>query len=123
MGGPSAVRAFSVSDVSVDSGAYMGMELFFDLPINPLERFDLPFEPLRPFVFYDYAYGVSRRPGGGDDLDAQIKGYGLGFRATWPGRANLNLVFATPQSTSFDNNFSVAEGESRFYFDFLYQVR
>ncbi len=123
MGGPSAVRAFSVSDISVDSGAYMGMELFFDLPIDPISRFNLPLEPIKPFLFFDYAYGVSRRPGGGQDLDAQIKGYGLGLRATWAGRANLNLIFAKPHSTSFDNNFSVAEGESRVYFDLLYQVR
>ena len=51
-------------------------------------------EPIKPFVFFDYAYGVSRRPGGGDDLDAQIKGYGLGLRATMPGRFNLNMIFA-----------------------------
>ncbi|MFT4799095.1 MAG: hemolysin activation/secretion protein [Candidatus Azotimanducaceae bacterium] len=123
MGGPSAVRAFSVSDISVDSGAYVGMELFFDLPIDPIARFNLPFEPIKPFLFFDYAYGVSRRPGGGQDLDAQIKGYGLGMRATWPGRGNLNLIFAKPRSTSFDDNFSIAEGESRVYFDLLYQVR
>ena len=123
MGGPSAVRAFSVSDVSVDSGAYLGAELFFDLPIDPLERFNLPIEPLKPFVFFDYGYGVLRRPGGGDDKDAQIKGYGLGLRATWPGRGNLNLVFATPKSSSFEDDFSAAEGESRIYFDLLYQVR
>jgi len=123
MGGPTAVRAFSVSDISVDSGAYLGMELFFDLPIDPIARFNLPLEPIKPFLFFDYAYGVSRRPGGGQDLDAQIKGYGLGMRATWPGRGNVNLIFAKPRSTSFDNNFSVAEGESRVYFDLLYQVR
>jgi hemolysin activation/secretion protein len=123
MGGPTAVRAFSVSDVSVDSGAYVGMELFFDLPIDPIARFNLPLEPIKPFLFFDYAYGVSRRPGGGQDLDAQIKGYGLGMRATLPGRGNLNLIFAKPRSSSFDNNFSIAEGESRVYFDVLYQVR
>lgn len=123
LGGPNAVRAFSVSDISVDSGAYLGAELFFDLPIDPIARFNLPLEPIKPFLFFDYAYGVSRRPGGGQDLDAQIKGYGLGLRASWPGRANLNLIFATPRSATFDNDFSLAEGESRVYFDFLYQVR
>lgn len=123
LGGPSAVRAFSVSDISVDSGAYLGAELFFDLPIDPIARFNLPFEPIKPFVFFDYAYGVSRRPGGGEDLDAQVKGYGLGFRATMPGRMNMNVVFAKPLSTSFDDNFSLVEGESRVYLDLLYQVR
>ena len=123
MGGPSAVRAFGVSDVSVDSGAYAGMELFFDLPIDPISRFKLPLDPLKPFLFFDYAYGVSRRAGGGGDLDAQIKGYGLGLRLNWPGRATANLLFAKPRSAHYDNNFTNAEGESRIYFDILYQVR
>lgn len=123
LGGPSAVRAFSVSDVSVDSGAYLGAELFFDLPIDPIARFNLPLEPIKPFLFLDYAYGVSRRPGGGEDLDAQVKGYGLGLRATMPGRMNMNFIFAKPHSATFDNDFSLVEGESRVYIDFLYQVR
>jgi hemolysin activation/secretion protein len=123
LGGPNAVRAFSVSDISVDSGAYLGAELFFDLPIDPIARFNIPLEPIKPFVFFDYAYGVSRRPGGGDDLDAQIKGYGLGLRATMPGRFNLNMIFAKPRSATYDNDFSTAEGESRVFLDLLYQVR
>ena len=123
LGGPNAVRAFSVSDVSVDSGAYLGAELFFDMPIDLVSRFNLPLEPIKPFVFFDYAYGVSRRPGGGEDLDAQVKGYGLGLRATMPGRFNLNMVFAKPRSATYYNDFSQAEGESRVYLDLSYQVR
>ena len=48
VGGPNAVRAFGVADVSVDSGAYAGFELFFDLPVDPVKLFKLPLDPLRP---------------------------------------------------------------------------
>ena len=123
LGGPTAVRAFSVSDVSVDSGVYAGFEIYFNLPIDPLTRFNLPIEPLKPFLFYDYAYGVARRPGGGDEKDAIIKGYGLGLSIKWPGMGFANLIFARPQSTSFDDNFLATEGESRIYFELNYQVR
>ncbi len=60
LGGPNAVRAFGVSDVSVDSGAYAGVELWFDLPFDVVGQFDLPLDPIRPYIFYDYAYGVAR---------------------------------------------------------------
>ena len=121
LGGPTAVRAFTVSDVSVDSGIYAGLEVYFDLPFDPMSRFNLPLDPLKPFIFFDYAYGVARRSGG-DNKDAYIKGYGLGVRISWPGKAVANLVFAKPRSAYFDDNFIEAEGESRIFFDFLYTV-
>jgi hemolysin activation/secretion protein len=122
LGGPNAVRAFSVSDVSVDSGAYAGFELFFDAPFDVTSKFQLPLEPLKPFLFYDYAYGVARTAAG-DGRDGVVKGYGLGLRIVWPGQGVANLIFAEPRSANFDDNFSQVEGESRIYFDLQYQVR
>lgn len=122
MGGPGAVRAFSVSDISVDSGIYAGLEMSFGLPFDLVGSMNLPLDPIKPYVFFDYAYGVARRPGGGDDKDAQIKGYGLGMRLNWAGRGAANFVFATPLSSSYDDNFTDAEGKSRVYIDVNYQV-
>lgn len=126
LGGPTAVRAFGVSDVSVDSGAYAGVELFFDIPFDPIGKldamFNLPFDPIKPFVFLDYAYGVALRPGGGDGKDARILGYGLGFRVNWSGKGTANLIFATPKFSQFDDDFSNAQGKSRVYFDVNYQI-
>ena len=122
LGGPTAVRAFNVSDVSVDSGVYAGMELFFDLPIDVVSKLKLPLEPIKPFLFYDYAYGVARRPGGGDDKDGVLKGYGFGFRLSWSEKATANLIFATLRSAKFEDNFSEAEGKSRVFFDVNYKV-
>ncbi|MEM7364543.1 MAG: ShlB/FhaC/HecB family hemolysin secretion/activation protein [Pseudomonadota bacterium] len=119
LGGPNGVRAFSVSDVSVDSGAYAGFELFFDLP------FTLPqwvtTEPVKPFMFFDYAYGVARSIDRSSNRDAVIKGYGLGFRYTRRD-VTANVILATPRSATFDDDFSDAEGETRFLLDFSYRV-
>lgn len=122
LGGPNAVRAFGVSDVSVDSGAYVGFELFFDLPVDVFAALNIPIEPLKPFVFFDYAYGVARVPTGEDNFDAILKGYGLGLRVNWRDKVTSNIVFATPRSAKFDEDFSDAEGESRIYIDLNYKI-
>lgn len=125
LGGPNAVRALGVSDVSVDSGAYAGFELFFDLPWDFTRQFDLPIDPIRPYIFYDYAYGVARGldGGAGTDFDARVQGYGAGFRVNWPNRLTSNVVFARPKSASYQQDFLEEEGESRFYVDLVYYIR
>ncbi|HKI73137.1 MAG TPA: ShlB/FhaC/HecB family hemolysin secretion/activation protein, partial [Pseudomonadales bacterium] len=96
LGGPNAVRAFSVSDVSVDSGAYVGFELFFDSPFDVVKALKLPIDPLRPFVFFDYAYGVAKDAAGDINQDAVLKAYGFGLRLNWAGHGAANLIFAKP---------------------------
>ena len=123
LGGPNGVRAFGVSDVSVDSGVYTGFELYFDLPVDVTERFNLPLDPIRPYVFYDYGYGVSRGLEGAQDFDAEIKGWGAGFRLNWPGVGTANVVFARPRSASYEDSFLEEEGKSRFFVDVVYQIR
>ncbi len=123
LGGPNAVRAFGISDVSVDSGAYVGTELFFDLPFDLTDQFDLPLDPIRPYIFYDYAYGVARGLQGVRDFDAQVQGYGAGFRLNWPGVATANVIFARPKSASYQEDFLDEEGESRFFIDMIYYIR
>ena len=119
LGGPNAVRAFGVSDVSVDSGVYMGFELYFDLPFLPVERIGL--DPLKPYIFYDYAYGVSRGLTT-SDRDATVKGYGMGIRLNWAEKVEANLILATPSSAFYEDNFLTSEGESRFFLDVTYKV-
>lgn len=123
LGGPNGVRAFGPSDVSVDSGAYAGFELYFDLPMDVTETFNLPIDPIRPYVFYDYAYGVSRGLEGAQDFDAQVQGWGAGFRLNWPGLGSANVVFARPKSASYEESFLEEQGKSRFYVDVVYQIR
>ena len=123
LGGPNGVRAFGVSDVSVDSGVYAGFEMYFDLPVDITDRFNLPLDPIRPYVFYDYAYGVSRGLEGARDFDAQIRGWGAGFRLNWPGVGTANVVFARPKHATYQEDFLEEQGESRFYVDVIYQIR
>jgi hemolysin activation/secretion protein len=123
LGGPNAVRAFGVSDVSVDSGAYAGFEIFFDLPFDPMAAFRIPFDQPKPFFFFDYGYGVARGASGLRDQDAVVKGFGLGFRADWPGKATANFVFAKPKSARFQDDFLEVEGGSRVYLDIRYFLR
>lgn len=123
LGGPNAVRAFGVSDVSVDSGMYVGAELFFDMPYDVAGLTRLPIDPIRPYVFYDYGYGVARGLEGARDFDAQIKGYGAGFRLNWPGKLQANVVFARPKSATYEDNFLEGEGDSRFFVDVVYTIR
>jgi hemolysin activation/secretion protein len=122
LGGPNAVRAFGVSDVSVDSGAYAGFELYFDFPFRPVKKLNLPLEPLRPYIFYDYGYGVAYSLSGIADRDAVIKGYGVGLRVSWPGVGVANLILAKPQSAHYQDDFLNAQGKSRIFLDVTYQI-
>lgn len=121
LGGPNAVRAFSVSDVSVDSGIYAGFELYFDLPWDPTQFESSPLDPLKPYIFFDYGYGTVVGAAG-NNRDAEIKAWGLGFRLNWPGYAALNLIFAHPQAATYEDDFLKAQGEARIYVDFVYTI-
>ncbi len=121
LGGPNAVRAFSVSDVSVDSGAYAGFELHFDLPWDPTQFNNSPLDPLRPYLFFDYGYGVVIGTSG-NNRDAEIKAWGLGLRINWPEVASMNLIFAEPHSAHYDDDFIQAQGDRRIFVDFVYTI-
>ena len=108
--------------MSVDSGAYAGFELYFDFPFSPVEKLNLPLEPLRPYIFYDYGYGVAYSLSGIADRDAVIKGYGVGLRMNWPGVGVANLIFAKPQSAHYQDDFLNAQGKSRIFIDVTYQI-
>jgi hemolysin activation/secretion protein len=122
LGGANAVRAFGVSDISVDSGVYAGLEILFE-PINLFSKAKFWFGPLKPFLFFDYAYGVSHNPDGNRAFDSQIKGYGLGFKLNWARGGLINFIFATPHSSSHEENVADLEGQSRIYFDVVYKFR
>ena len=123
LGGPNAVKAFTVSDVSVDSGAYAGFELFFNPPFNINKLLRLPLDPVRPYLFYDYGYGVVKNVASTINQDAVLKAYGIGLRLSWPGHGAADFVFAKPQAAHFDDNFSTVKGKSRVYFDLTYQIK
>ena len=122
LGGPSAVRAFGVSDVSVDSGVYAGAELFFDLPVDLRFGF-LPIDQPRPYLFFDYGYGVGRGLEGVSDKDAIVKAFGLGFRTVWPGKFTANFVFAKPKTANYQDDFLEATREKRVFLDVIFDIK
>jgi len=123
LGGPTAVRGFGSSDVSADSGIYIGFDLFFNLPFDVKSVLKLPVDTVKPFVFYDYAYGVAMATGtGGSNRDAEIKGYGFGMRVGMFEKVTANLIFAKPHSHHYENVNLDAFGSSRWYVDFTYQI-
>ncbi len=122
LGGANAVRAFGVSDVSVDSGIYAGFELFLE-PIDLFSKLKLKLGPVKPFLFFDYAYGVSHTPDGSQSSDSQIKAYGFGLKLNWANGGLINFIFATPRSSSYEHGIADAEGQSRIYFDVVYKFR
>ena len=129
LGGPNAVRSFTVSDVSVDSGVYLGVELYFDLPFDPFSRLNLPYDVIKPYIFYDYGYGVLRQATELDvfnpsDLDVEIEAYGLGVRLNFGDRLNGNLMFAKPKSTRSQGNYLGRDnqGEEQVYFELTYTI-
>ncbi|MDZ7685027.1 MAG: hypothetical protein U5O39_08485 [Gammaproteobacteria bacterium] len=85
--------------------------------------FNLPLDAPRPFLFFDYGYGVARTAGGALNRDAEIKAWGLGMRLNWPGRGSANIIYAEPHSAKFQDDFSDATGENRVFFDIQYQLR
>lgn len=123
VGGAEAVRNLLADDLSVDKGAFASLQLYWELP-ESLD-FEMGFanqrfsEFFRPYVFYDYAYGVTNAQQINlatlDDTWFEFRGYGLGFEynlfknprgnyllrgsvnVAWP----ENLRFQDPQFATF----------------------
>lgn len=87
LGGADSVRAILSDDISVDKGAFASMQVYWDLP-SALD-FEMPWanqrfsEFLRPFVFYDYGYGVTNAQRVNlatlDDTWFEFRAYGVGL--------------------------------------------
>nr|WP_283777690.1 ShlB/FhaC/HecB family hemolysin secretion/activation protein [Sansalvadorimonas sp. 2012CJ34-2] len=107
LGGPNSVRAFNINDFSVDSGAYLGVEMFFDVP----QKFDVDVakgqrvsDIFQYALIVDGAYGNenSYRQNVGDrkvpDPWAHLAGAGFLFRLNWLDQFYSTLTIAKPIS-------------------------
>ncbi len=87
MGGAQRVRGYLTDDISVDSGTYVGAQLYTFLPASFGPT--LPWlgqtlsDVIKPFVFADYAYGVRRAQNINrstvQDEWVELASYGIGF--------------------------------------------
>ncbi|CAM3827683.1 ShlB/FhaC/HecB family hemolysin secretion/activation protein [Parendozoicomonas haliclonae] len=107
LGGANSVRAFTVNDFSADTGAYLGAEMYFDVP----EKLDFDIRDgqrvsdiLQYAVFLDGAYGNenSYRQNPGDlkvaDPWAHLAGAGFLMRLNWMDQVSSTITIARPLS-------------------------
>ncbi|MDZ7827050.1 MAG: ShlB/FhaC/HecB family hemolysin secretion/activation protein [Gammaproteobacteria bacterium] len=138
LGGADAVRSLLADDISVDKGAVATFQLYWQIP-DALD-FDLPLfdqrfsETLRPYVFYDYGYGVTKAArvdaATQDDTWFEFAGYGAGFEYNLQknnrgGYAIHGSVgWAAPSKSRFGNPLfeTIIEDEDRIYADLTIEI-
>ncbi len=100
LGGAQTVRAFSVSDFSVDSGAFLAAEWYLPMPSG--WNVELPWgyrfnDVWQTALFIDGAYGIQNSfESGVSDSWAHFAGAGLLFKFGWDERFNVQASFARP---------------------------
>jgi hemolysin activation/secretion protein len=133
LGGADRVRSYLSDDIAVDRGAFLSAQLYWELPESM--DFDMPWarqrfsEFLRPFLFYDYAYGVTNaeRTNVSNQSDKwfELGSYGLGLeynllRGAGGGyHLRGSLSWAFPERSRFDDPVfdTIIEEEDRVYLD------
>jgi len=106
--GPDAVRAFSVTEFSADSSAYLGMEVHFNYP----KVLDFKIgsnlkvsKVITPYVFIDGSYGVQNANGlnTNDDVTASLTGWGVGLELKYKNTLSGHLMFTRATNFSLPN--------------------
>lgn len=139
LGGADGVRSLLADDISVDNGVVANFNFYWKIP-ESLD-FTLPYftdekfsEAVRPYIFYDYGYGVTKasrqNAAQQDDTWFAFTGYGAGFEYNLQknnrgGYAiHGSIVWARPSSSRFGNpGFeNVIDDEDRIYADLTLDV-
>jgi hemolysin activation/secretion protein len=134
IGGADGVRSLVVDDIAVDKGVIANFNLYTTIPdawdFRLPRIFDQRFsETIRPFVFYDYGYGVTKAQridaSTQDDTWFEFTGYGVGFeynlfrdsRGDYDLRGSIS--WAWPSTSRFGDELfeTVIEDEDRIYAD------
>ena len=140
LGGADAVRNLLSSDVSVDTGIYASAQLYWQIPASWDRDIDWAHQRLseafRPYVFFDYAYGVQNateiNAANQKDQWFEFTGYGVGLEYNFykNPRGNFNVHgsvnYARPNTLKFGSAFKTAfkssiEDEDRIYFDLTFE--
>ncbi|MCC5888763.1 MAG: ShlB/FhaC/HecB family hemolysin secretion/activation protein [Gammaproteobacteria bacterium] len=114
LGGAEAVRNLLTDDISVDKAAFASLQVYWELP-EALD-FDMGFanqrfsEFFRPYVFYDYAYGVTNAQNINlatqEDRWFEFRGYGLGFEYNLFKNPRGNYLLRGSVSVAWPENLS-----------------
>jgi hemolysin activation/secretion protein len=138
LGGADGVRNLLADDISVDKGVFASMQFYWEVPASldfemawARQRFS---EFLRPFVFYDWAYGVTNasnvNAGARDDTWFEFGGYGLGmeFNLDRNAQGNYNvrgtLAWAFSEKSRFGDPIfeTIIDDEDRIFFDLTVEL-
>lgn len=139
IGGADGVRNLLVDDISVDKGVIANFNLYTNIPdawdFRLPRLFDQRFsEAIRPFIFYDYGYGVTKAArldaSTQDDTWFEFTGYGVGFeynlfkdeRGDFDLRGSVS--WAWPSTSRFGDELfeTVIEDEDRIYADLTFTI-
>lgn len=125
LAGPTRARGYPTDLFSADSAIYTGVEWIFNSPdIFDFGLFgDIKFGQIsQPFLFADYAYGISNALKLGDaDSKAGLFDVGLGIKFSYLNDFKGNLQIAFPINSNFSAaDFSQPDDDIRVVFDFQY---
>ncbi|MCF6256215.1 MAG: ShlB/FhaC/HecB family hemolysin secretion/activation protein [Gammaproteobacteria bacterium] len=125
LAGPTRVRGFSPSFFTADDALYLGMDWVFNSP----DIFDIQIASinlksfLKPFVFFDYAYGKQYEIAvGKEDPTGQLADVGVGLQFSHGYRLSGNLQLGykiLDQFTDLDGGQPKAD-DARLLFDMQY---
>lgn len=137
LGGADGVRSLIADDISVDKGLTARAQLYWQLPFDgalPAMFNQSWSEAIRPFIFYDYGYGVTKASqidaANQDDTWFEFAGYGIGFeynlfkdaRGDFDMRGSVS--WAWPSTSRFGDELfeTVIDDEDRIYADFTVEI-
>lgn len=137
IGGADGVRSLIADDIAVDKGMTARAQLYWQLPTQrPLPAmFNQNWsEAIRPFVFFDYGYGVTKATqidaANQDDTWFEFTGYGIGFEYNFfkdaRGEYDIrgSVSWAWPSTSRFGDPLfeTVIDDEDRIYADFTVEI-
>ncbi|WP_062261197.1 ShlB/FhaC/HecB family hemolysin secretion/activation protein [Endozoicomonas arenosclerae] len=131
LGGSSGVRAYSPSEFSADTGAYIGAEMYFDVP----ERFDFDVygghrlsDVLQYAIIAEAAYGIENAYKSNEvdekpvDPWAHLAGIGLLMRLNWMDQFASTLTFSKPVSDKSSTGTVGNDADWQLLADFTYYL-
>lgn len=119
LGGIGRVKAFTSSEFSASTGAYLSSDLYFNLPDfmsisvggNALQNM------LSPYLYVEGAYGKENKTGGNTE---SLAGWGVGLQFTLNNKLSSRLMIASPLSDRVDKEKEAAKTSGFFELSYTF---
>lgn len=125
LAGPTRVRAYDLGIFTADDALFLGLDWIFNGPgfmdLNVTKSINLK-EFIKPFIFFDYAFGIQKSLIGEPDTKAKLMGAGFGFKFSQGKSFSGNLLMAFPIMEEFQPEplATPVIDSHRLVFDFQY---